>query len=60
MDTLGTGLALIVNGLLQMGNQLVGWHTLMSISLLGSLMYLASNEVAELDRSSSKPNVERH
>lgn len=60
MDALGTGLALIVNGLLQIGSQLLGWHTLLAFALLGSLLYLASTEIAELDRTSSKPKVERH
>lgn len=60
LDALGSGLALIFNGLLVLGEQLVGWHTLLVLALGASLAYLASVEVAELDRDSSKPMVERH
>lgn len=60
MDTVGSGLALLLNGLLRISSELVGWHTLLVIVLLLSLLYVASVEVAELDRSNFKPSVERH
>lgn len=60
MDAIGTGLALIFNGLLSLGAGLFGWPTLLILVLVSSLAYLATLEIAELDRSSYKPNVERH
>lgn len=59
-DLAGSGLALMFNGLLTLGEQVFGWYTLLALLLGVSLAYLSTVEVAELDRSSSKPMVERH
>lgn len=60
MEALGNGLVLMLNGLLTM----VGWAAsgpaVLGLAVVVSFVYLAHIEVAELDRSTAKPDVELH
>lgn len=60
METIGTGLVLISNGLLHMVDGLASWMTLVGLAAAGSAFWLARMEVAELDRAATKPKVVRH
>jgi hypothetical protein len=60
METIGTGLVLIGNGLLEMGAGLVSWMTLVGAAATVSAYWLARMETAELDRQGTKPKVVRH
>ena len=60
MDALGTGLTLILTGLLTMLGELASWPVLLSVLLGASFAYLATVEVAVFDFSSTKPEVEHH
>lgn len=60
MDTIGTGLVLVGNGLLQMVGGLASWMTLVGLAAVASAFWLARMEVAELDRAATKPKVARH
>ena len=60
MDAVGNGLTLIVNGLLTMVGWAASWPVLLGLVTIVSLTYLAHLEIGELDRSSAKPEVERH
>lgn len=60
MDTAGTGLILILNGLLHLMSQIASWPTLLAAATLLGLLWIAKLEVAEVDRSAAKPQVVRH
>lgn len=60
MDAMGNGLVLLLNGLLTMLGWLASWPVLLTVVTAVSLAYLAHLEVGELDRSTAKPDVERH
>lgn len=60
METIGTGLVLISNGLLEMVAGLVSWMTLVGVAATVSAYWLARMETAELDRQGTKPTVVRH
>ena len=54
------GLTLVLNGLLTLLGGLASWPVLLGVLTAASLLVLARFEVAEVDRSTSKPTVERH
>ena len=60
MGTIGTGLVLIGNGLLEMAAGLASWMTLLGLAASASAFWLARMETAELDRQGTKPTVVRH
>lgn len=60
MDAIGTGLILIANGGLQIVSQLASLATVVGVIAAGSLWWLATMEIEELNRQGVKPDVTRH
>lgn len=60
MEVLGTGLVLIANGAIALVAQLASLATVVGIVAAGSLWWLATTEVEELNRQGVKPDVSRH